>query len=60
MPSPSILITSDGDTTSLITIDRLNGRMERLKLALAKPSITPERRAILQAELTKLEAVKNP
>jgi len=60
MPSPSILITSNGDTTSLITIDRLNGRMERLKLALAKPSITPERRAILQAELTKLEAVKNP
>ncbi len=60
MPSPSILITSNGDTTSLITIDRLNGRMERLKLALAKPSITPERRAILQAELSSLEAIKNP
>ncbi len=59
MPSPSILITSNGDTTSLITIDRLNGRMERLKLAL-NGDMTPERRAILQAELTKLEAVKNP
>ncbi len=58
MSSPGVSINPKGVNPSM-SIERLNARMERLKLAL-NGDMTPERRAILQAELTKLEAVKNP
>lgn len=53
MTNPNVSITKAGQSPAM-TIDRLMARIDRIKLAMAKPTVNPEKRALLEQELNML------